>query len=209
MIKTADQTKYPRQKWSVLYDTQSPIRYTRILRPVEFDLLVEGVPSYENRIKLKIALVTGMRFRELQKLHKHPEWWRKDEDYILIEEIKPKRKENKVYRRYVFLPDVARELLDAFFSMKLRFPTYQTWEESLKRWANRAGLSPLYMNARMTRKTWECWLTFSFPHMRDQILLSQGHTSETSIKHYLNTPFTEEDLIKMKYWVKGWDRIRA
>jgi len=194
---------YPNQKWSVLYDTQSPQRPSRILRPSEFELLLEGAESVENQIRLKVALITGMRYKELQKLHKHPEWYNKRENYILIEETKPSR---KAKRRYIWLPDIAREIIPAFFAMKLRFPTHQTWEENLKRWAEQAGLAPDYLNTRTTRKTWECWLTFAFPHLREHILLSQGHTSKTSLEHYLNIVFTEEDMIKMRYWVQGWDR---
>ena len=202
-VSKYDLSEYPNQKWSILIDTQSPKRPARLLRPVEFELLLEGAGSIDNQIRLKVALITGMRYKELRMLHKHPEWYNRKENYILIEETKPSR---VAKRRYVRLPDIAKEIIPTFFAMKLKFPTHQTWEENLQRWAKEAGLAPYHLNTRTTRKTWECWLTFAFPHMRDQILLSQGHTSRTSLDHYLNIPFTEEDKIKMRYWVQGWDK---
>ncbi len=191
------------QKWQVLYDTQSPKRPARILRPSEFELLLEGAKDVKNQVRLKVALITGMRYVELQKLHKHPEWYNRQENFMMIEETKTERKSK---RRYIWLPDVAREVIPLFFALKLKFPSHQAWEKNLRNWAKQVGLSPEYLNTRATRKTWECWLSFAFPSLRDHIVLSQGHTSATSLEHYMNIAFTEEDLIKMRYWVQGWDR---
>lgn len=197
------ESAYPNQRWSILYDTQSSYRPARILRPAEFELLLDGASTMKNQLRLKVALITGMRYKELRMLHKHPEWYNQKENYILITETKPSRKQK---RRYVRLPDIAKEILFTFFSLRLKFPSHQTWEENLRRWAVNAGISPAYLNSRTTRKTWESWLTFTFRNLRDMIVLSQGHTAQTSLDHYLNIPFTEEDLIKMRYWVQGWDR---
>lgn len=203
MVIEVASKEYPNQKWSVLYDTQSKYRPARILRPVEFELLLEGAKTMKNQVRLKVALITGMRYKELRQLHKHPEWYNQRENFILITETKPSRKQA---RRYIRLPDIAREILFTFFSLKLKFPSHQTWEENLKRWAVNAGISPEYLNSRATRKTWESWLTYVYRDMRDIIVQSQGHTAQTSLDHYLNIPFTEEDLIKMRYWVQGWDK---
>jgi len=202
VVETVDD-RYPNQKWTVLYDTQSPVRPTRILRPIEFEFLLEGAKKLDNQVRLKVALITGMRYKELRMLHKYEEWYNQRENFILINETKPKRKSK---RRYIRLPDIAREIMFAFFSLQLKFPSHQTWEENLQRWAEKAGISPAYLNTRTTRKTWECWLTYAFPKYRDMIILNQGHTAETSLSHYLNIPFTEEDVIKMRYWVQGWEK---
>jgi len=198
-----DRNECPNQRWTVLFDTQSPKRPTRILRPAEFELLLEGAQWIHNQVRLKVALITGMRYKELRQLHLHPEWYDKKDNIILINETKPARKSR---RRYIRLPDIGREIMGTFFSLGLRFPAHQTWHENLRKWAVNEGLSPAYLNSRTTRKTWECWLTYAFPDKRDMIVLNQGHTSETSLKHYLNIPFTEEDIVKMRYWVQGWDK---
>ena len=194
-------TEYPNQRWRVLKDTQSPKRPTRILRPVEFDLLLEGAKKLENQIKLKTALITGMRYVELKRLHSNPDWYDRQMNKIeLPNETKQKRTSK---RRYIRLPDIAREILPHFFNLK-PMPAIQTWEENLKRWAIRAGLSPDYLSARTTRKTWESWLYFYYKDRVVEIVLSQGHNSTTSIEHYANIPFTDEDRRGMEYWVRGW-----
>jgi len=170
---------------------------------VEYELILQGAKKMNNQLRLKVALITGMRYKELRLLHKHPEWYKQKENFILVEETKPGR---KARRRYIRLPDIGREIMFTFFSLKLKFPSHQTWEENLQRWAERAGISPAYLSTRTTRKTWESWLTYVFRDLRDMIVLNQGHTSETSLEHYLNIPFTEEDIIKMRYWVQGWDK---
>jgi len=196
------EVEYPNQKWEVLYDVQSPKRPARLFRPSEFELLVEGAKKIENQIRLKVALITGMRYAELQKFYYHPEYYKRKENFILLpEETKVKR---KARRRYILLPDIAKEILPVFFSLGSGFPSIRTWHENLQRWAIKAGLSPQYINPRSTRKTWECWLVKFYQDRRDEILLSQGHDSRTSIEHYLNIPFSEEERLKMRYWVQGW-----
>jgi len=37
-----------------------------------------------------------------------------------------------------------------------------------------------------------------------EVAQSQGHTTMTSLQHYMNSPFTEEDKLTMKNYVEGW-----
>jgi hypothetical protein len=45
---------------------------------------------------------------------------------------------------------------------------------------------------------------YYYPERRLEIVLNQGHTDATSIKHYLNMPFTNEDKVAMGEYVSGW-----
>ena len=193
---------YPNQKWKVLKDVQSDLHPTRILRPVEFELLLEGSRVEENKIRLIVALITGMRYAELRKFQDHPEWYDEESNFIEIpEETKAGRKHP---RRYIRLPNIAREVIPRFFELKLKYPTEQGWIENLKRWMVNAGLDPAYVGTKTTRKTWESWLILTYPHRIMEIVMSQGHTVETSLNHYFNIPFTPKDRQEMKKWVDGW-----
>ncbi|GAH15823.1 unnamed protein product, partial [marine sediment metagenome] len=57
---------------------------------------------------------------------------------------------------------------------------------------------------KTTRKTWESWLMFFYPQRAMEIALSQGHTTVTSLQHYLGMPFTEVDRVEMAQFVEGW-----
>lgn len=46
------------------------------------------------------------------------------------------------------------------------------------------------LSVKTFRKTWESWLAASYPDIIEWICLSQGHTSKTSMAHYLGVPFT-------------------
>lgn len=63
---------------------------------------------------------------------------------------------------------------------------------------------PFLICSKTTRKTMESWLTFYYPGRSLEIALSQGHTTVTSLRHYLNMPFTEVDRLQMKEYVEGW-----
>jgi len=45
------------------------------------------------------------------------------------------------------------------------------------------------------------WRTFG---SNSQIAMSQGHTTDTAMRHYLNLGFTELDKGEMKDFVEGW-----
>src|SRR5947209_12558702 len=47
--------------------------------------------------------------------------------------------------------------------------------------------------SKTMRKTWESWLMATYPERMAEICLSQGQTSFTALKHYLNMPFLPEE----------------
>jgi len=211
------QSEYKNQKWSVLIDTQSEERPTRILRPSEFELILGGIDKVfgakttivrMNQLRLKVALITGMRYSELQAFIEHPEWYRAKENYILMREKKHERLKRGIKRRYIRLPHIAREIIPQFFEEVDSMPSPQGWIKNLRRWAIAADLDPSHLSARTTRKTWESWLVFSYKdrldNVIDMIAQSLGHTRTTMLKHYLNIPFTRKDVVEMSYWTGGW-----
>ena len=96
------------------------------------------------------------------------------------------------------------KMTEYFTQLKRTLPSYQTWQENLQTWARRSGLDPVGLCAKTTRKTWESWLMFYYPERRFEIALSQGHTTVTSLRHYLNMAFTDYDKMCMKEFVEGW-----
>ena len=200
--------KYPNQKWTVLIDTQSNKHPARLLRPQEFELILEGCKisgsdktTLINQLRLKTALITGMRYGELCRLTKHPEYYDKNSNVIFLPN--ETKKFRTARRRYIRLPDIARDILPMFFKVVKDMPSIQAWIQNLKRWAIAGGLDPNYLCARTTRKTWESWLVAT-GHDTLMVALSQGHNEDTMLKHYLGIPFSDEDKIKMQYWVRGW-----
>lgn len=66
---------------------------------------------------------------------------------------------------------------------------------------------------RSMRKTWESWLTNTYGADQRTLLIimrSQGHQTETAIKHYLTFQFDADDLADIRTLVKGYvpaDRV--
>ena len=58
-------------------------------------------------------------------------------------------------------------------------------------------LDPIGLCPKTLRKTWESWLVF-YPRHIHLIFLSQGHNNLTSLQHYINLPFTEQDRKEMR-----------
>src|SRR4030042_4736373 len=57
---------------------------TRILRPCEYKILYNAVPKKEFKTSLNALLLTGMRYIEMQRFQKHPEWF--DDMFIHLPE---------------------------------------------------------------------------------------------------------------------------
>ena len=68
----------------------------------------------------------------------------------------------------------------------------------------KAGLGDKGLSVKTFRKTWESWLVVSYSHALPLIAMSQGHTLITAMNHYLNLPFTKEDVEEIKIRTAGW-----
>ena len=175
----------------------------RILRPWEAKKLIAAIPKHEYQTMFKALLFTGMRYIELKRFQKYPEWF--DGEFIHLPDQKATRKaKRKQKERWVRLNPRGQEIVRAFINIKKPLPSYVDWTSDLGRWAKYAGISPEYLGPKTTRKTWESWLVFCFEHKLLHIVNSQGHTLATALKHYVNLPFTKEDEKDMSEFVGGW-----
>jgi len=172
----------------------------RILRPSEFRGLLRGCKKTEYRTMLQALLYSGMRYVELKALKKHPEWF--DGEFIHIPYEKKKKRSQP--ERWVRLNQPGKMIIEYYLNLKRSLPSYQSWTANLRCWAKRGGISEKGLSAKTTRKTWESWLMFYYPDQITLITLSQGHNEITSLRHYLNLPFTENDRMEMKNYVEGW-----
>lgn len=178
----------------------------RILRPDEYELLCRGakintVMGETNIAHLDGLLLTGLRYIEAQRFQKNPSWF-DPRGFVFLPEgavLKVKRTQTE---RWVKLNERGRGAMPLFLQSR-KLPSTQAWGESMKRWAENAGLNPEHLCAKTLRKTWESWLVFCYPERLPQILLNQGHTAITSIAHYLNMPFLPEDREAMRPYVEG------
>ena len=175
---------------------------TRILRPNEFKALLDGCPKIEYKTLLQSLLYTGMRDIEMKRFQSHPDWY--DGDFIHLPQEASRKKKRKQRERWVRLNNQGKMIIEYFIKTNTRLPSYQSWSENLRCWCRRANLDSLGMSVKITRKTWESWLMFSYPTQIAMITLSQGHTALTSLEHYVNMPFTESDRVEIRNYVQGW-----
>jgi len=173
----------------------------RILRPTEFTRLHESARRLENKTLLDACLLLGARFVECKRIQENPSWF--DGRFIHLPSGAQKKKRSLQLERWIRIGAIGQAILPYFFEAK-QLPLIIAWNENLLRWSRRAGLDPTGITSRCLRKTYESWLVFSFPAATTLVYLSQGHTTLTSLQHYVNLPFLEEDKKAMKPWVDGW-----
>lgn len=170
-----------------------------ILKPEEMKQLLKHIPKYKHQIQIKALLYSGARYVELKRLYNNPEWF--DGKFIKLNAGKPQA---QMTQRYIHLNPQGREVISSFINLKSNLPSYATMDENIKRWCNKGGIDSKGVCSKSFRKTWESWLVYYYPYLQMSIMMSQGHTSTTSITHYLNLAFTEEDKIYMREFVDNW-----
>ena len=170
----------------------------RILRPGEYEALRNTLKPNQ-AIMLDGLLLTGLRYVEACRLQDHAEWVEGKFIHVPTLKVKAKQKE-----RWVRLSNYAQQQIPLFLK-GAKLPGRATFDKSLKRWAQKAGLNPAGLTGKTTRKTWESWLMFYFGEsQKSSILLSQGHNAVTSLDHYINLPFEDVDRSTMRKWLEGW-----
>jgi len=175
---------------------------TRILTPGEYDALLSAVKKQDYRIILATALVTGMRYVELQRLQRRRDWFIPERRCIHLP-AEAQRKPARVFReRYVHLPSWGVEVVRMFFYVR-PLPHIRHFNMLLRGWAART-IGMRGVSAKTFRKTWECWLAVSYPDMLDLVAMNQGHTNLTALRHYLQLPFSEAEKAEIKNRTAGW-----
>jgi integrase len=175
----------------------------RILTPFEFDRLLNAITKQDYKILLNVALYTGARYVELQRLQKHPEWLKMDRRCIYFPREAQRKKKRKLKDRYVYLTSAALNYIPLFFKIR-KLPLIQQWNQLLKAWAEKAGIGGDGISAKTTRKTWESWLAVSYPDRLDHVCMNQGHTNLIAMRHYLQLPFTDDEKREIKNRTVGW-----
>jgi integrase len=176
---------------------------TRILRPIEYEILRSNAnPKY--RVLFDTALMTGMRVVELRIFLQNPIWF--DGTFIHLPRVAIKKKKATINQRWVHLSSRGRAVVENVYQILdgTKIPSESAISRYMKRCALRGGIDEEGLNMKMFRKTWESWLIASYPDRKEEVFLSQGHTSLTALQHYVNLPFTEEDKLKMREWTEGW-----
>jgi len=169
----------------------------RILRPAEYEV-IRKVVKPDQAIMLDGLLLTGMRYVEARRFQQHPEWLERTFIHVPSLKVKAKQKE-----RWIRLSSYAQQVIPLFLK-GTKLSGKATFDKNLKRWAQKAGIDPIGLCAKTTRKTMESWLVFYYPDRIVNIMQSQGHDTLTSLEHYLNLPFDNVDKEAMKKWLDGW-----
>lgn len=178
--------------------------YKRVLHVVEYEALRKGSGKFSNQLRLDLELLTAGRYRELRELQWNKQWFEWDNNSLHIKEHKIFRV-RKTPQRYIHLSTLGKAQVETFLNSKnIVLSSYSAMGENLKRWAERADIDPRGLTVKCFRKTYESWLMFYYPEKSFSIFQSVGHTPEVAMKHYVNTPFTEEDKILMKKYIEGW-----
>lgn len=172
---------------------------TRILRPHEVTKLLSAMKMNDHKICFETLLQTGTRYEEGRWIQRNKKCF--DGNAIMIPSMK---KQARHKDRFIRLTPKGKEIMNYFFGVKRKLPTYVTWDENLRRWAIQAGLDPRGISVKCTRRTWEAWLITQYPDNAQQIFLSQGHTENVAMEYYLMLPFDQKDKEDMKRWTDGW-----
>lgn len=174
----------------------------RILRPGEYLGLRDGAAAFaqDNATNLDALVTTGMRYVEGRRLQGHPDWF--DGTFVYLPREAQLKSESQQQERWIKMGPRGVEALASFWSSR-PLPGWQTWRDNLARWAGAAGLDPVGLSPKTTRKTCEAWLVKWYPERQIEVFMRQGHTSATSLKYYLNLPFTDADKAEMEPWVRG------
>lgn len=181
----------------------------RVLTPLEFDKLIEQIPSYDQKFLLELMLNTGMRYVELQRFIESVNnnsdglrWFDKKRNLILLPSNATKTYEP---RRVLLTPTFAEKLYQYIeLQGKITVISYQTLDNRLKRWAKKANIeNPNILAVKTFRKSIESWLV-SADRNTLKILKSQGHNNVTALENYITLGFTEEEKAEMRKRTTGW-----
>ncbi len=174
----------------------------RILRPSEYAEIL-GVMPGPARCQLDGLLFTGMRYVEAQRFQEHQEWF-DGRGFIMLPRGAIKKQRTEFKERTITLNKLGAKKVALFLEKAPSLPTTQGWGQNLKKWAELAKIDPAALCAKTTRKTWESWLANVYTDKLMWIAMSQGHQTDTSIKHYLGAGFYPEDKEAMLEYVEGW-----
>lgn len=176
----------------------------RILTPTELDRIIGSIIKNYHSTIFNICFWSGMRYEEVRRLHKHPEWIMWSRNAIHLNGSAQRKAKRRQFERYVPIPQQIENELKYFFT-NTQPPMLATWDQNLKRWAQHAGIGTVGVSAKMTRATIETWMVTAGIDDRS-ICLRQGHTTITSLNHYQALPdlFTQAEKMEIKKRLSRW-----
>ncbi|MEL7664102.1 MAG: tyrosine-type recombinase/integrase [Methanosarcina mazei] len=201
--------KYPTQ--GLKRDRDTLHLYTKgeikILTPEEYHKLRAAIPKDEYKTILDVLIVTGMRYIEVCRLYENKEWYNEKRNIIhLPPEAQKKHKRTQIERTIQPLPSMWNYTMTSFFNGK-KPPVESSWNRDLQRWAVLAQLNPYGISAKTTRKTIESWM-ISSGVLESTTCLRQGHDSLTSMRHYQNLAFNDDELRSIKKQLTEWNILK-
>lgn len=185
------------------------IKDTRILRPFEYELLLEaaekGRNGFDNKTRLNTLLYTGLAYEEARRFQKKREWYKPDKNIILLPKLEGKKQSERIVR----LPLNFNKKIEGFFDAKLLPETLSGgWVKNLRRWGKKLD-DPMGLNTKTTRYTWASWLIISVPDEAFEVKKSLGmrewsYDYKKFLKAVYNLKFTKQDKIDILTYVEGW-----
>jgi integrase len=202
-------TKYPTQ--ALRRDRETFHLYTKgeikILTPAEYQKLRAAVPKDDYKTILEVLIVTGMRYIEVCRLYDNHDWYNESRNIIhLPPEAQRKHKRTQQERTIQPLPAMWSHVMKNFFN-GVKPPVESSWNRDVQRWATKAGLNPYGISAKTTRKTLESWM-ISAGILESTTCLRQGHDSLTSMRHYQNLAFSDDEKRDIRKQLADWGLLK-
>lgn len=184
---------------------------TRILTPLEYEQ-IRGHLNTIHRVRFDASLFSYMRDVEFGRFILHPDWFMPERMCIhlpvgSILKVKAKQKERDVLLSNIGVRAIV-DLKDHIRKGDIKPISRRGWNDDLTRAARKAGLDTTGIVPKMARKTFISWLMSSFPRDSDRITSASGHSHQTLIDHYLNTPFSTEERAKIYIYTQGWGGLQ-
>jgi hypothetical protein len=164
-----------------------------------------------------------MRYQEVLRLKADPSGF---DPIRRVIKVKSGKKASQYSERFVRpTEDGVNAVHDFLDDERKKYPSSTVLMMNLVTWGRRAFLLPapelkglidiganagfernnVYgLSVKSFRKTWESWLASTYPDIIEWICLSQGHTSRTSMAHYLGVPFTADERSHIYKYTVGW-----
>lgn len=179
------------------------VKKIQLYSPSTLDSMLNVIDKPYQRRRFLILFWSGMRYAEFQRFYENPDWYIKSRNTIHLPVHAAKKAKRKQLERYIHpLPEMMREIIEPFHDDP-KPPTLQTWNESLKNWAEKAGIDSTGISAKSTRKTIESWMIIADVPL-NVVYLRQGHDELTSLRHYQGLPFTPGEKDDIKRRLAGW-----
>lgn len=204
-VSINEDNKYPTQQ--IRRDPDNRHLYTegeiRVLTVEEYRKLENAIPKDDYKIILKVLMITGMRYAEVQRLFENPEWYNKVKNLIHLDSNGQKKHERVQKERTISpLPAMFSDTMKLFFS-GCKPPEQTSWNRDLQRWCKLAGIHPYGVSCKFSRKTIESWLIVAGREVTT-VCLRQGHDSVTSMHHYQGLAFSDSERRDINDQLKMW-----